>query len=168
MIASGITRLAFDALMRKLDQQSRVAEIIATQAEAMLSPLQETASLQQCLDELNGEAGVGELLEMHVQLMGLGKSLLARQHDLCQWIHGLADEANAHLEQVMALPPYQFRLFYLHASYLCYRAYSGGCESLPAGFVCPEGSGEQLYDRRPDGRTRRISSSCTRNVLPVG
>ena len=92
------TRLVFDALFRHLDQQARVVEVVAAQAEALATPKlsPEIAVLVKSLD-------ADDLLESssaaRVELIRTVTKLESRQHRLAEWLQDVIHEARARREQ---------------------------------------------------------------------
>ena len=87
--------LVFDGLMRRIDQQARVVEVVASQAEALSSATSDFDA-----DSLLSSTPSEEATELlsastnaHADLLATAKRLQGRQRELGAWLQRVASEA---------------------------------------------------------------------------
>ena len=94
--------LVFDGLMRRIDQQARVVEVVASQAEALSSATSDFDADGLLSSTPSEEAA--ELLSVsttaHADLLATAKRLQGRQRELATWLQRVASEAREQQEHV--------------------------------------------------------------------
>ena len=90
----------FDGLMRRLDQQARVVDVVASQAEALATGDFDPGQLLESTPSDEAAQLLLASMGAHSELLAAAKQLQNRQRDLGAWLQRVASEARVQQQEV--------------------------------------------------------------------